>query len=320
MQRATISVVIPLYNKAPHIQRALDSVFQQTTPAAEIIVVDDGSTDESSDIVRANSDPRLRLIGQQNAGVSAARNRGIAEAQGALIAFLDADDAWQPAFLATVQRLHHAFPEAGMYATAYTIGQAKGILMQPEFAYVPKAPWEGIIPNYFKASLGASPISSSSVAIPKAIFDDVGNFPVGVHRGEDLDMWLRIALKHPVAFSSTAQAIVFQDTIQRSSVRYPMKTEAFVIQTAKQALQRGSVPRYLHHDLLEYIAKYQIQIASECVITGHTIIARQLLQSCRQTKHFRTRWIWWYFWAALPDPLFTALWSMRKVFSNIPKG
>jgi hypothetical protein len=94
-----VSIIIPLYNKAPYIRRALDSALAQTFPDHEIIVVDDGSTDGSPEIVRAESDPRVRLITQPNAGPGLARNQGIAEAKGEYLAFLDADDEWLPAFL-----------------------------------------------------------------------------------------------------------------------------------------------------------------------------------------------------------------------------
>lgn len=317
MKQVTISVVIPLYNKARYIQRALDSVLQQSVQTFEIIVVDDGSTDGGSEIVRTNTDPRIHLLQQKNAGVSAARNHGIAAAQADLIAFLDADDAWKPAFLATVQRLHHLFPNAGICATAYTFGLANDVWIQPEFTGIPNAPWEGIIPNYFKAGLGPPPVSASSAAIPRHIFADVGNFPVGVHRGEDLDLWLRIALNYPIAFSSTSQAIYFQDTTQRSAVRHPLKAELSMVQMAQNALQEGRVPFQLQNDLGEYIAKYQIQTASECVLTGNTITARKLLVTCRQTRHFRTWWLWWYFWAMLPYTLFKPLWRIRTSLTMI---
>jgi len=315
MVKHTISVVIPLYNKAPYIQRALDSVLAQSMQSFEVIVVDDGSTDGGGHIVKANVDPRIRLIEQKNAGVSVARNRGIAEAQAELIAFLDADDAWKPAFLATIQKLHQAFPEAGMYATAYEIGRMDGIRTRPNFFNMPNEPWEGIIPNYFKASWGEPPISASSVAIPKKTFATVGNFPVGVHRGEDLDMWLRAALKYPVAFSSQSQAVYFQDTNHRSGTLHPVKAALQMVQTAEHALAEGHAPLHLQNDVKEYIAKYQIQTASECVLTGNTVVARKLLMTCYQTRQFRLWWLWWCFWAALPYVLFKPLWRLRTLFS-----
>ena len=101
-----ISVVIPLYNKEKKIEYTLKSVFTQTFQNFEIVIVDDGSTDNSVEEVEKFTDSRIRLIHQTNAGVSAARNRGIEAASGELIAFLDADDVWMPEYLATQYGLY----------------------------------------------------------------------------------------------------------------------------------------------------------------------------------------------------------------------
>jgi len=114
-----VSVIVPLYNKAPYVRRALDSIGAQTLSDLEAIVVDDGSTDGSAEIAEAYTDPRFRIIKQANAGPGAARNRGLAEARGPLAAFLDADDFWQPKYLETGAGVLESFPEAGAFSCVY---------------------------------------------------------------------------------------------------------------------------------------------------------------------------------------------------------
>ena len=116
-----ISVIIPLYNKEKYIQRTITSALNQETLADEILVIDDGSTDQSAHKVREIQDPRVRLIQQPNAGECAARNRGLEEARNKLVALLDADDEWKPGFLTHIQRLYRNFPDCGIYATAFNI-------------------------------------------------------------------------------------------------------------------------------------------------------------------------------------------------------
>src|SRR5579885_1362295 len=113
MRSPRLSVVIPLYNKAPHVARAIESVQRQSVRDFELIVVDDGSTDGGAGIVGAIDDSRIRLITQPNAGASAARNRGVGEARGELIAFLDADDTHNPLFLEEILGLAARHEEAG---------------------------------------------------------------------------------------------------------------------------------------------------------------------------------------------------------------
>ena len=120
-----ISIVIPLFNKASHIKDTIESVLAQSYQNFELIIVNDGSTDNGPKIVREIKEPRILVIDQANAGVSAARNRGIDAAKGDLIAFLDADDLWNPDFLSAIMRLYQRFPWAGLYATAYRIVNTK---------------------------------------------------------------------------------------------------------------------------------------------------------------------------------------------------
>lgn len=114
-----VSVIIPLYNKQRYIQRALDSVFAQTYKDYEVLVVDDGSTDNGADIVQRCNDSGVRLIRQANAGPGAARNRGIRESSGPCIAFLDADDEWLPAFLEVSMNHLQTQPDCAQCGSIY---------------------------------------------------------------------------------------------------------------------------------------------------------------------------------------------------------
>lgn len=121
MASATISVIIPLYNKEREIGDTLRSVLAQTLQPAEIVVVDDGSTDRSAEIVRGIRSPLVKLVTQPNAGECAARNRAIAESTGDYIALLDADDTWEPGFLEEIAAMIAEFPGCGVYSTAFNI-------------------------------------------------------------------------------------------------------------------------------------------------------------------------------------------------------
>jgi glycosyltransferase involved in cell wall biosynthesis len=119
-QSPKLSVIIPLYNKKAYIARAIQSVLAQNWQDYELLVVDDGSTDNGRGVVREQfQDPRIRLVVQENSGEGGARNRGIAEMRGDIAAFLDADDEWLPTHLGHIAELAIGFPQAGWFATRY---------------------------------------------------------------------------------------------------------------------------------------------------------------------------------------------------------
>ena len=210
------SVIIPLYNKASYIEKALRSVIAQTFTDYELIVVDDGSTDDSAinaERVLSESSVPHQLIRQENAGVSMARNNGVALSRGDYLCFLDADDWWNPSFLQEISNLIGEFPDAGIYGTSYTIvNESKHktriapIGVEPGFE-------KGYI-NYCQvyAKTLAMPLTSISVAIPRAVFDEMQGFPKGIKLGEDFLLWIKIALKYKVAFLNKALAYYNQDS------------------------------------------------------------------------------------------------------------
>ena len=191
------SIIIPLYNKAPYIRKAVESVVAQTRGDWELIVVDDGSTDGGDNNVKTISDSRIKLVRQENAGVSTARNNGVSLATAPYITFLDADDWWEPAFLEEMSGLIERHPAAGIYGTGYYIvknGKKKvaPVGVDDDFK-------EGGI-NYYRvyAKTLCMPLTSISVCIPRKVFDDGGGFPMGITLGEDLLLWLHIALTNQV--------------------------------------------------------------------------------------------------------------------------
>jgi len=206
--KPTVSVVMPLYNKASELKRAINSVLSQTFQNFELVVVNDGSTDRGPDIVRSIEDSRIRIFDQKNAGASAARNRGIGEAHSELIAFLDADDEWKPNFLKTILKLQERYSECSVFATNYLYFVSKGNYRQPIIRGVPPHPWDGILMDYFAiASKSDPPLCSSAVAVKKSAIQSVGMFPVGVTSGEDLLTWATLACKYQIVYSTSSNAV-----------------------------------------------------------------------------------------------------------------
>lgn len=200
------SVIVPLYNKAPYVEKALQSILSQTFTDYELIVVDDGSTDESAEVATPLiPSEKGRMIRQANAGVSVARNNGVAVSQGDYLCFLDADDWWAPTFLEEMDRFITDYPEAGIYGTNYFYVKSgrHQVRINIRTGYF----------NYCKeyASQMTMPLTSISVAIPRLVFEETGGFKPSLKLGEDFDVWIRIAMKHKTAFLNTPLSYYNQD-------------------------------------------------------------------------------------------------------------
>lgn len=203
-----ISVVIPLYNKEKQIAHTLQSVFNQIFQDFEIVIVDDGSTDGSVDEVEKFCDSRIRVILQKNAGVSVARNRGVEEAKGEFVAFLDADDEWKPEYLATQYRLYQKYPDSSVFACNYEFWDMEGKVTSTIIRKLPFIGEDGILSNYFEvASCSHPPLWTSAVVVKKTTIQGIGGFPVGIKSGEDLLTWARLAVNGKIAYSRRSLAI-----------------------------------------------------------------------------------------------------------------
>lgn len=189
------SVVIPLFNKEPYVEKTLKSILDQTFSDYEIIVVNDGSTDNSLAVTKRVLEgiENATIINQENAGVSTTRNNGIKTSAGEFICFLDADDWWEPTFLEEMNKLINDYPDAGLYCTNYYyVHNGKSIVKLD----IPTGYF-----NYCKeyARTICMSASSSSSCISRDILKEMNGFNPFLKLGEDFDLWIRIALKYGTA-------------------------------------------------------------------------------------------------------------------------
>ncbi len=302
-----VSVIIPLYNKGPHIARALKSVLNQTFQSFEIIVIDDGSTDDGADVVRSFNNDRIWLIQQEKLGVASARNVGIEKAHAELIALLDADDEWMPEHLAVLLKLREKYPEAGAYTTAYLKIYSNSKIKKPNFYDIPEKPCDGLLLNYFKsAALGESPISASSVGLSKDVLIKIGAFNTTAFVHEDADLWARIALKYPIAFSWAGESLYHTEASNRTCDMWIPLNDSIAVKSARAAIESGEVLPELYEDLVEYVAKKEIEIAYRNLKAGRPDFARKNLKHCR-TKHLNSLKYTLLFCTYLPVNIFKRL-------------
>jgi len=308
------SVIIPLYNMGPYIARAVESVLNQTIQHFEIIIIDGGSEDNGPKIVKDFKDPRIHFLEQSGKGVSNARNEAVNFSKNEYIAFLDADDEWIPYHLETIIRLIEKYPEAGIFTTAYKKQTADGKIQWPIYKCIPDDPWEGLLPDYFlSAALGNAPALPSVVVIPKKIFHEMGGFPEGYWYGEDADLFGKVALKYPVAFSRELGAIYHEEALNRACNReYPCDYEEPFVKTARFALMNGDIRPDLVESVDEYIARKEIIRAIYSLHYGKSRTAQIILKQCK-TKLRKKEKMKLLIRAKLPSPVYLFLQDIRLI-------
>lgn len=203
------SIVIPVYNKEIFVAKTIKSVLEQTFTDYEIIIVNDGSTDQSEAKISACKDSRIRYYSKKNEGVALARNFGIEKATAEYICFLDADDFWHPNFLETMHRFTSELPEQKVFAAAIEI-ETKNKTIPAHYSIPKKSDFE--IVNFFDASKKECVLWTSSVCIHKSVFEKVGTFDTNIKHGEDTELWIRIGLKFPIVFINKTLARYVYDS------------------------------------------------------------------------------------------------------------
>ncbi len=234
-----VSVVIPAYNYANFLGATMDSVLRQEYPQFELIVVDDGSTDDTHEVVesRRRLDSRVRYVHQTNAGLSAARNTGIRSARHGFVAFLDADDQWLPGFLARTMQTFARLPENFFVVAARNDNMdVKGELIKTKKL----APQEDVEITA-RDVLFRTRFGSSSVVVKRAAFEQCGYFDTTLRSSEDRHMWLRIAARHRIFLLAERLAVVRRHPTSMSRDADRMKDN--MGRVLRYACQNDIVPR-----------------------------------------------------------------------------
>ena len=293
---SNISVIIPLYNKVSEIELTLRSVLSQSVPPREIIVVDDGSTDGSAEVVERLATPLVRLIRQPNCGVSAARNRAMREATGEWVALLDGDDMWCSDYLATVAEMIERWPTCGAYGTGFSIDDGERCV---EAAYCQR---EGIV-DFFAESMTRYVLIPSATTLRRDLALELGGFPEGMRMGEDQFLWTKIARVADVAFMPRPMVIYSRAATNRSAAIYRPEQTEFSFEQLYEPERR---------DLSnEYIARVALGKALIDSSRGGTEAARRALEffSYNTMSHrierklrvlnalprFSRRWVLWLY-------------------------
>ena len=278
----SISVVIPLYNKAAYIGEALKSIQRQTRQPDEVIVVDDGSTDGGPAI--AGEFPGVTLIRQANGGVSMARNTGVASATGGLVAFLDADDRWMHDHLSLIEIASEAYDNAGIVCAGYRrindAGTVSTHLAEP-----------GLLRSFYSQWARGSFTFTSGIAVRRHALQAIGSlFPVGERLGEDQDVWFRLAEVAPVAHTGIISAEYRIDAANNSSGGQAVRDPLPCYRRLGERLASGQVPSHEKAGARRLLASHLINVARARALSGDKAGARALMWT-RQATGNPTYWL-----------------------------
>lgn len=306
LNKPLFSVVIPLYNKRAHIERTLESVLSQSLEDFDVIVVDDGSTDGSAELLRERypeqiANGLIKVVPQANAGVSSARNTGVGEATGTVIAFIDADDTWEPHFLDEIASLRQRFPAARAYGTGYQYIVNEGGYVDPKVRFSKPTHNPRLLTDYFEiGARGALPFTMSSFCIEKGLFEELGGFPTGEAMGEDQDLFCKTAIATSIAYSPSVLSFYHHDAENRACERLVPDSECPFSRRLKKHAESSFEPRSLVASMLDYTAAHLLHIVSLNVKSRRMEAARRILSDERCKRHY-VRYLWWKARCALAE-------------------
>lgn len=262
------SVIIPLYNKEKYIEATLNSVLNQLFKDFEVIIVNDGSTDDSLRIVSQFKDSRITILEQKNLGASHARNKAIANAKGKFIAPLDADDLWYTNHLSELKKLIDSFPNAGVFCNNYEVKLNKHLIRKANFNFEYNDAYL-IIPDFFDANIYNYIATSSSSAFLKASFIKLGTYDTSLRTAQDLDIWIKFALKYDVAFNPCVTMTYNHfDASSLSNSKYNTDRYNFITNFKEDESKNASLKKYLD------VNRYALSL--RCIASGEKELCKKL--------------------------------------------
>jgi glycosyltransferase involved in cell wall biosynthesis len=282
-----ISVVIPLYNKSATIFECIESVLNQSMRAKEIIVVDDGSTDDGPSIVRSLKSPNVILLSQKNSGVSSARNVGVQAAKSSFVAFLDADDVWNPSHLSTLSNLATAYEDAGVWSTGFLIKQGSS---QTAYSIGQDLIQHYFVEEYIEMLLaGRDLVWTSACMARRDHILSLGGFAEGINHGEDHAMWLGLALKFNGAAISGGITANYQLTPDGLSKRLVTRADAIMVFISDYLLNNIVIESRLRLLLKTLFNKFATAHAINAIINSRRDIAHGFVSLTMKTNRVSLR-------------------------------
>lgn len=255
------SVAIPLYNKETSVVRAVESVLAQIHTNYELIIINDGSTDSSRDVVEQFKDSRIRIFDQKNAGEAAARNIGIQLSRFPYISMLDADDEWRSNHLSTIAELIARYPNAIFYGTSYDYFTVDSVMVEHARLIKQKNRVNQDRLDYLKSiAKGVYPIYSSSIVLNKSRLQSCAPFDTNLQIGTDISTWIKLSLVEQPVFSQVPTVVYYQDAENRSTSVPSYEAKKLLLLEAitdiyARAYEASILPKGLN-DLRAYIIVY----------------------------------------------------------------
>ncbi len=350
MVNQLVSVIVPTYNRAYCVGRAIDSVRGQTHSNWELILVDDGSTDNTAELIASQygGDQRIRYIHQSNAGVSAARNTGINTARGNFVAFLDSDDAWKPWKLKLQLACFQAFPEVGMVWTEFEAVDTTGKVVNPRYlrtmygAYrfypTPESLFtisrelssvlstelslepgpRAYVGNIYAFMLRGNLIHTSTVMLSRERLEKVQGFDVGLAiSGEDYDFHFRTCEWGSVCFAdipSTIYQLGYEDRL----TKYKLRIAENFLSTVQKAIERESGSKHFSAPMVhEVLSEAHGWIAEELFRAGNSSGAREHALRSLQNKFWQPALIMLLSITLIPRSIFRPLLTLYRRTEHI---